>query len=275
MADPDSDNERKVCSFGLDNSRLHDDLHQYVGFSPRFRRELTIRAKPRPETSSTANSPPQQGGADGRDVQDNNDDAQVESSKARDSLFVTENSCPPENGDANREWEDELAQALYGNLFGKPKQSKAMRERVEKAKATKAENRRKRAEEEKIEWSHPGIENKAWRKSRASANGKARRSSADRDTNRKKKSGDGVRSSKGHSFDGVTKHVTVKADRKRYGIFADAAKERGLKRAPEDEDVGSGNGGRNNKKKKGKGTANSTSRKQAKRAGNNGVNVEE
>ena len=200
MGDSEDTPEEKVPSFGLDNSNLQTHLHQFVGFSPRFQRQLAAAAEPLAGKSSRSHS-----------VLEHAADPQEEAEPAEPSKTNRRPLASSDKEDTDESSDDPIARSIYGGLYGKKTLSKKMRRTVEKGRKTKAENQRKGARKDEKEITKRG-------RAGARAKGNTKRS--------------GVKLEKGKSYDGVTKHVTLKADRKKYGKSAQAAKNRESERSP-------------------------------------------
>ncbi|KAL9078452.1 MAG: hypothetical protein Q9157_002641 [Trypethelium eluteriae] len=252
MADSDPSPNKDVRSFGLDNSTLHTHLHQFVNFSPRLQREFAARTTTPTEGSRNLNSHslPTRGDALKEDEQTARPSQARPFSLSNDFVSVSDDSDIGKGShdtDSDEGSEDEIAQAIYGNLFGKPKLSQKVRRAVQKSKTTKARNQMRRAQDEKI----------AGRKGRGKGKDKDDvRAGHVRKDDKAKGAGErtDVKMSKGKSYDGVTSHVTVKANRRKYGMFTGAGQERrkkrGLENKGEEEDDGTENGQKPKKSKK-------------------------
>ena len=239
MVDSDGEAKKNVRSFNLNNSKLTSQLHQFVNFSPRFSRELSKRAQSQQaKKHSIFDSAAMQAEHSPTDNSIDPDDTPAKPSDSKNTFLSKEHGFSSDKRDTDDELEDTLAQAFYGNFYGKPKLSKTKREQVRKTKETKAENKRIKAMNSNLEELTDKQE-----KRRGGGGGGKIGTGSDRGEKKgvtSKREGrvisKGVRIGKGNSFDGVTNHITVKTARKKYGVFAPAAKEKNLKGAAESED---------------------------------------
>ncbi|KAL9089606.1 MAG: hypothetical protein Q9165_005638 [Trypethelium subeluteriae] len=241
MAASNASPNRDFRSFGLNISTLHTHLHEFINFSPRLQREFAARTTTPTEGSHNTHSHSLLTRSDALKEEEQS----AQSGQARpfplsnEFVSVSDDSDigkGSHNTDSEEGSEDEIAQAIYGNLFGKPKLSQRVRRAVQKSKTTKARNQMRKAQDEKL----------AGKKGRGKGKDKHDlRAGHFRTGDEVKGPGEktGVKMCKGKSYDGVTSHVTVKADRTKYGMFAGAARERREKRGLEDngEEVNDGN----------------------------------
>ena len=211
MAEPEP-TEKSIRSFGLDNSTLQTHPHHFVNFSPRLQRQFSERAETLAEKSCKSRSPPKQ-------IESAQSEARpTESNEAKES--------PQSKRHVSSSEDEAIALSVYGNLYGKPKLPKGMRQTVQKRKETAAKNQKKKAQEGENEEAKGSDEKQTVKRGRKRANSGAKERATKSE----------VTLSKGKSYDGVTKHVTVKANRKKHGMFGGTTKVRGIKKGAKDGD---------------------------------------